>query len=129
MLDTPPEPQVRMSFPKTSRLLKKLEYRRVLDNGTKVVGPKMVVFALRRESSPRLGLIVSRKVGNSVTRNAVKRCIRETFRQHDKIGPWDLVIIARPPAAQASFRQIAGDFTLSLNKLARKLQFVEEKKV
>jgi ribonuclease P protein component len=54
------------------------------------------------------GFSVSKRVGNSVTRNKVRRRLREIVRLRiPAIAPgWDVVLIARPPAAQAEFRQI-----------------------
>ncbi len=47
---------------------------------------------------PRFGLTVSRKVGNSVVRNLVKRRLREGLRHLDsnRIGSFDVVVLARP---------------------------------
>jgi ribonuclease P protein component len=49
----------------------------------------------------RLGLVVSRKVGNSVLRGRWKRCVREAFRlsQHKIPTGLDLVVLPRPLAA------------------------------
>ena len=75
--------------------------------------PELVTFFRGRHpgSLPRLGLIVSKKVGNSVVRNKVKRKLRELFRQKlqfnsfDPSGvPMDVVIIARERASKASFQ-------------------------
>jgi ribonuclease P protein component len=56
-------------------------------------------------ASSRLGLTVSRKVGNAVVRNRVKRRIREWFRRerHEFEGVWDVVVIARREAAALDF--------------------------
>ena len=53
-------------------------------------------------SASRLGVTVSRKVGNAVVRNRIKRRIREWFRRdRSAIGPGlDLVVIARAGAAR-----------------------------
>ena len=50
----------------------------------------------------RLGVTVSRKVGNAVTRNRVKRGIREWFRHHEGPLEGDVVVIARPGAGELS---------------------------
>lgn len=63
----------------------------------------------------RLGVTVSRKVGNAVVRNRVKRRIREWFRREgaQQAPGLDLVVIARPPAA----RLASGATSIALNAL------------
>ncbi|MCP5043855.1 MAG: ribonuclease P protein component [bacterium] len=60
-------------------------------------------------SRTRLGMAVSRKVGNAVVRNRVKRAIREWFRtSRDELAQnVDIVVIARPGAAKRETTQIA----------------------
>lgn len=59
----------------------------------------------------RLGLTVSRRVGNAVVRNRVKRRVREWFRhRRENLGDGvDLVVIARPEAAGLSYHEMARD--------------------
>ncbi len=56
--------------------------------------------ALAPAGTPRLGVTVSRKVGNAVTRNRVKRGIREWFRSRSSALEGDVVVIARRGAGQ-----------------------------
>src|SRR5690606_29130162 len=60
----------------------------------------------------RLGITVTRKVGNAVVRNRIKRLVREVFRQHRARLPvgLDLVFVAKQQAAQASFADVLDDF-------------------
>ena len=59
-------------------------------------------------STSRVGFSISKRVGNAVIRNRVKRRLREVVRQADLQDGWDLVFIARGPAAQADFSQAQG---------------------
>jgi len=64
----------------------------------KVVGP-LIVYGKRNDlPHNRLGLSVSRRVGSAVTRNRIKRLIREAFRlsQHELPTGYDLVVAVRP---------------------------------
>ena len=59
------------------------------------------VSLTRGSDVPRLGIAASRKVGNAVARNRIKRGVREWFRAHRDALPRaaDVVVIARPSAA------------------------------
>lgn len=59
-------------------------------------------------AQPRIGLTVSRRVGNAVLRNRIKRRVREWFRMHREELPRgvDLVVIARRGAAELGSREL-----------------------
>lgn len=69
--------------------------------------------------NPRLGLSVSRKVGNAVTRNAVRRRLREVFHSclTEVTGSLDLVVSAKPAAAAATFEELREEFSRALGKI------------
>ena len=69
----------------------------------------------------RLGLSVSKKVGNAVKRNAVRRRFKEIFRSSSARLPGDLdfVVSARPAAAEASFSELNEEFLYSLRRLSK----------
>lgn len=56
----------------------------------------------------RVGISVSRKVGNSVVRHHICRLVRESYRLHEDQfeSGFDLVFVARRQAAQADYHQI-----------------------
>ena len=70
----------------------------------------------------RLGLAISRKVAaRAVTRNRIKRIIRECFRQSQtQLGGWDIVILARPAAASTSAVNLRTELQQHWNRLKRR---------
>ena len=79
------------------------EFQRVFEQGRKHVSPEFVLYALPTSAScSRLGIAVSKRVGNAVVRNRVKRRTRECFRRHKELldPPCDLVVVARRRAAE-----------------------------
>lgn len=89
------------TFPKNARLLKSADFDRVFIQRCSQSDRLIVVYAARNDvESARLGLVVSRKVGNAVVRNRWKRALREAFRltQHELPKQLDLVVVPRQGA-------------------------------
>ena len=102
------------------RLTDSPEFERVYRQGTAYRGKLFSVHAFPNEhGTPRLGLSVSRKAGNAVTRNAVRRRLREVF--HSCISGMsedlDIVVSAKPAAAGATFEELREEFSKSLDRL------------
>jgi len=68
-----------------------------------------------RGDEVRVGIVVSKKVGKAVVRNKVKRRLRELLRR-THLPPSELMVIARPEAATASFTELARDLRRTLIK-------------
>jgi ribonuclease P protein component len=95
--------------------------------GTKVRGAFVLVEAFDRQDSspPRLGLTVSRKNGNAVKRNRIKRRLREAVRLHgagDMADGNDYVIVSTPKVLRASFDALCADVSSALTQANMKLQ-------
>lgn len=93
-------------FPKACRILQRREFLRIQGQGQRVHSRHLVFQFLPGEGpESRLGITVSKKVGNAVVRNRIKRWIREAFRRHPELRPgvasgapgraFDLVITAK----------------------------------
>jgi ribonuclease P protein component len=99
-------------FPKSARLLHRSEYLRAQRDGRRFQTPRLTILSVANSlERTRLGVTVSRKVGNSVTRSGVKRRIREIFRTNKSRWPAgvDMVVIAREPASRSDFAALAAD--------------------
>lgn len=89
---------IRYTFTKAERLLRKKEFDKVFDEGTVFKNKFLVLYvAPGVQKCSRMGLVVSKKIGNAVRRNRVKRLLREVFRLNKNrlTVPVDIVIIPR----------------------------------
>src|ERR1041384_3046377 len=116
-----------LSFPKSLRLRTRREFLEVQDGGKSVqvsAGPLLALALPNGTPAARLGLTVSTKVGNAVTRNRIRRQLREWFRTHIEELPkgHDVVIIARSSAATASSAELTGAFARAAALLLRKVK-------
>jgi ribonuclease P protein component len=86
-----------LKLPKTDRIRRSGDFRKVMSKGQKLRARHFIIrWSLNGLDTTRLGLTVSKKVGNSCARNRVKRRLREYFRHNRRTLPSgvDLVIIA-----------------------------------
>jgi ribonuclease P protein component len=107
-------------FPRESRLLSPKDFERIYGLRRRVSNPCFSInFAPSPTGEARLGLSVGAKaVGNAVSRNRIKRVVRDWFRlSRGELPPLDLVVGARNVAASAHNAQLRE----SLAHLARKL--------
>ena len=92
------------------RLKKNSDFQFVFRTGVSKANRQFVVYYTNQPKIDhfRIGISVSKRVGNAVTRNRIKRYIRELMRQMDDqiSGKMDYVIIARKPTADMDFREM-----------------------
>ena len=97
-------------FGKQLRVRKRNEFLSIQQKGRKRQSPNFVALVVA-QSAPgdsRIGLTVSRKVGNAVVRNRIKRRLREFFRLHrSELSPAsDFVLVAKRGADRLSHAQL-----------------------
>jgi ribonuclease P protein component len=102
------------------KLTKAAEFQQVRRQGTRLRGQLVDIYVLPRADGhgPRLGLVVSRKVGIAVARNRWKRLIRACMHLRAGIlGSVDLVVVAKTPPP-ASLWDFASDFDVLWSRFA-----------
>ena len=111
-------------FPKSARVRKHDEFARVYATNAYAADDTLVVQVGKNtvDDNCRLGLSVSRKVGNAVVRNRWKRLIREVFRKCRGNLPAGLDVVVRPrKGANPSYQSINHSLERLVRRAARKL--------
>ncbi|WP_239253811.1 ribonuclease P protein component [Listeria ilorinensis] len=110
---------------KEYRIKKNDDFQRVFRKGKSVANRQFVIYTFKRGDNDhfRIGLSVSKKIGNAVCRNRIKRCIRQAFHELEEelTQGNDYIIIARKPAANMDFHEIKKSLVHVL-KIARVLK-------
>ena len=111
-------------FPKQVRLRKSAEFERVYNGKVYSADDVLVMQCLPNGLDHcRLGLSVSRKVGNAVVRNRWKRLIREAFRLNQSELQMSLDLVIRPrKGAEANFYAIEQSLIRLYEKVCRRLE-------
>lgn len=114
---------------KAERIRQRAEYLRIQGSGRKFHTPSFICFGMldhdakaaaeglagqppaapvSSDGPTRLGITVSRRVGCAVTRNRLKRLVREVYRRHKPAFPAgaEFVVIARPEAAKIAYADV-----------------------
>lgn len=96
---------MRFSLTKADRILRRREYIALSKDGRRIQNEHFIVyFSAGQHDRSRIGVTVTKKVGNAVKRNRIKRLVREFFRlnRHRISGKWDISVIAKRQAADIS---------------------------
>lgn len=119
-----------MKFKFSESLKNNFDFQRVYKNGKSYANKYFVMYILENNTNTnRLGISVSKKVGNSVVRHHITRLVRESYRLHENIfnSGLDIVVIARSNASSITYWE-AESALLHLAKLHQilKIYFYKE---
>jgi ribonuclease P protein component len=104
------------SFTKKERIRRHSEFKTLYQRGEKAATEHFLVFTRPNDLGwKRLGVTVSKAIGNAVARNYVKRLLREYFRLHKTNLPAssDILIIAKPGSSELNYHTLC----MELNNL------------
>jgi ribonuclease P protein component len=109
-------------YDKRWRIRRRRDYLATQNRGRRIHTQHLLVF-IRPNGllHCRIGITVSKKVGNSVTRNLVRRRLREVFRLNKDWFPpgHDVVLVAKRVAAEATYHELLEELRRSRQRLAR----------
>ena len=110
----------RLRFGRAARIKQGRDFARVRQQGERVVLGCLIANwqRLPADSSSRLGVVTSGKLGGAVVRSRARRLLRESYRlhQHDLAGPVDLVLVARASIVGKGLAEVERDFLTTLRK-------------
>ncbi|MDP2646659.1 MAG: ribonuclease P protein component [Desulfobacterales bacterium] len=115
----------RFTFARSDRIRKRWEFIRLSKIGKAAYNQHFVALLCPgRGEKTCLGITASRKVGNAVARNRVKRLIREYFRQNRQniSGVWDINIIVKKEAARLPSERTFSSLKNIFSRISRNVQ-------
>lgn len=102
-------------------LKKNTDFKKVYHNGNSSANRYLVMYVLKNDlDKNRIGISVSKKIGNSIVRHRLTRLIRESYRLNEEIFScgYDIVVIARAGAKGKTYQEIESAL-LHLGRLRR----------
>jgi ribonuclease P protein component len=107
-------PNTDLTFSKTKRLTSKEDFTRVREQGRVFRGILLAIGLVDDAEKPgfRAGFITSRKIGNAVVRNRVRRRLREIVRGHQRElrDGISIVVIAQPAAGCSTYSALEDEW-------------------
>ena len=94
-------------------LKKNRDFQTIYKNGKSQANRYLVMYLSENSiGRNRVGISVSKKVGNSVVRHHLTRLIRESYRLHEEMfhSGWDIVVVVRVSAKDISFQDMERSF-------------------
>ncbi|MFP7477206.1 ribonuclease P protein component [Terribacillus saccharophilus] len=96
---------------KEYRIKKNEAFQEVFQKGSSFANRQLVLYYKKQETADahfRIGLSVSKKLGNAVMRNKIKRYLRQAFHELDEqiAQGYDFIVIARQPAKDMAYQEL-----------------------
>jgi ribonuclease P protein component len=111
-----------LRFPSSVRLKKSGDFKKVREKGKSSQARllRLGIFKLAENPPSRIGIVTSKRLGGAVVRNKTRRRLREIARTHlPRIIPGLLiVIVAKPPAAEAAYDELRAEWLLLARRLS-----------
>ncbi len=101
------------------RLKNSIDFKKVYNNKNSFANKHLVLYVLKTGNESRIGFSVSKKVGNAVTRNKIKRRLREISRlnAYQIQEGYDIICIARVNANDIDYQTLNNSFLHLIRKL------------
>ena len=97
-------------LPKYEIIRAKTDFGKIFQKGKRWKGKYLNIFYLQGEKR-QIGFTVPKKLGNAVTRNRIKRLMREIYRKRrDRIGSYAIIMLAREGSGGAQLQDLANEF-------------------
>ena len=114
-------PRHPLKFPKVVRVRSRLDFAAVYERGVRISDGCLSLAVLSNDRpTSRLGLAVSKRCGNAVRRNRLKRRLREVFRQSRAELPTGLDLVVQPRADTPIKLDVLRQSLVSLTRRAAK---------
>jgi ribonuclease P protein component len=106
-------------LPLINRITKSNDFSLVVNSRIKNYQPALAIFLKPTDQPSRLGLIISRRVGNAVKRHLLARQLREIFKNFLKEHPtgFDVVVKFSTKFKNPSFTEIETQFKLGIKQI------------
>jgi ribonuclease P protein component len=116
-------PATGQRFPRSHRLTRRRQYVEAYDKGCRASSASFTIYGLANDlGHSRLGLTVTRKIGNAVVRNRIKRMLRDVFRRRrqELAAPLDLVVNVKPSILRQPADHLEREFLATVAAVARR---------
>lgn len=107
------------SYPRQRRIRRRADFLACYEHGQKYHSAHFILYALKKgKNTGGCGVTVSRKVGNAVTRNRIKRILREFFRINAQNFPaLHLVAVAKKNATELNYTETEAELMPVIQKV------------